>query len=73
MARVHGKRFLRNDIRQHRSRLDGYFVRQRDRASSLMIDGRLNMLQKRPAAIDIQDLQAITDAEHRLVHVVGIL
>ena len=49
------------------------FMRERNRASCLVIDGRLDVLQQRSAAMHVQDLKPIADAEHRFVFVVGML
>src|ERR1035441_8391070 len=62
-----------NNLRQLRLRIDLDRVGHRDCASRLVIDWRLDVLQKRSAAINIQYLQAIANAEYWLAHVVGIL
>jgi hypothetical protein len=62
-----------HDARQLGALLDFDCMRPLDRASGVVVDCRLYVLDERSGAVHIQDLQAVADCQHRLVHVVGIL
>src|SRR5215813_8452971 len=66
-------RSLKDDFRQSRVRLEPDLVCYSDLPPRLMIDPRFDVLNESSAAIDIENLQAVTDPEDRLFQIVGIL
>src|ERR1700722_19809897 len=65
--------FEANNLCQLRFGFDLDRVRDSHGSSCSMWDGRFDMLDQRAAAVYIQTLQSIADAENRLAGVVGIV
>jgi len=78
MARIHRQLSLlpisfRHDSRQDRSVLDHNVVSNRHFSSSLVVDGRFNVLYQRSGAMNIENLQTVTDSENWLAVHVSVL